>query len=311
MKFLQMERHHKHVFLVVEDLTEAVTQDALKVMTDNFMKELKKDIAVAMDVENLSKDATEMITGNGPQMIGDENDIIHNEIEIMGRDATDVTIKNTPSGNLSEEEKKPLLRVRSFAKPPTTWKDNQHKDSNEVQKNAPKIINQIEEIIDLTDEMTTKPLTKETKAKKSPIITTNCTIKVGDKVKLIPIVNKRTVIIPSNNVITAPSSNLIAVHNITNVQTITKSYLKVGKRTGQIISPGNIQPQIIRLPSIQANQNQQQNANTVRQEVPLRNETIIQVVPSGKSILSPKKKAVQVTIPVSKQNECSQATTAK
>ncbi|XP_067211314.1 glutamic acid-rich protein-like [Linepithema humile] len=302
-----------------ENLTEAVMQDAPKVITCSMEEVVTRDIADATttDVANINKDAAEMITGNGPETIGGENDVI-DKVEITETDmtettdvtdTTDVIIENVPSGNQSEEEKKPLLRVRSFAKPPTTWKDNQHNANKAVQENVPKIINQMEEVIDLTDETTTRALTKETKAKKSPVIT-KCAIKVGDK--LFPVVKKKTLIFPSKN-------NLITVHNITNVQNITKNYLKVNKRTGQIISSvGNIHgPKIIRLPSsVQVNQqqNQQQNTNTVitRQEVPLRrNETIIKVVPPGKPILLPKKKTVQVTIPVSEQSESPQATKPK
>lgn len=302
-KFLQVERHHKYVFLVVENLTEAAIQDAPKEITDSMKETVTMDRAdtTTTNVASTSKDA-ELITGNGPDIMSDGKDNeIDNEIKIIGN-TTDAT--KVPSGNQSEEEKKPLLRVRSFAKPPTTWKDNQQNAKKTIQENVPKTMNQ-KEIIDLTDEIVAKPLTtnKETKVKKSPIIA-KCAIKVGDK--LIPVINKKTLIIPSKNV--------IRVHNITNVQNITKTYLKVNKGTRQLTSSANKVPgpKIIRLPSVQVKANQQQNTSMIfgRQEVPLKgNETIIQVVPSGKSILLPKKKTLQVTL--SQQNECSQATKPK
>lgn len=286
-----------------ENLTEAVMQDVPKII--NSMKEvvttdktdptkLTTDVADRVK-SSTSKDAAEVTSDNGPNRMDDG-------VEIM-KNTTDVVNKNVPSAeNQFEKEKRPLLRVRSFAKPPTTWKDNQH--NKVVQENVPKIMNKREEVIDLTDEQVPKSSTKEVKMKKPPILT-KCAIKVGDK--LIPVINNKTLIIPSKN--------LITVHNITNVQNITKNYLKVNK--GQLISSVSNVPgsKIIRLPSGQVNrQNQQQNTNMViaRQEVPLKgNETIIKVVPSGKAVIVPKKNTVQVTFPVSKQNECSQATKSK
>ncbi|XP_020285817.1 death domain-associated protein 6-like [Pseudomyrmex gracilis] len=167
-----------------------------------------------------------------------ENEIVTSEErEIVTQEVTDVAIENVPSNQQAEEEKIPLLRVRSFAKPPTTWEDNtKQKADKTVEKNVEKKIEKEKEVIDLTNETPSKP------------VASKCTIKVGNKV--LPLIKSQTVLIPAGN------KNIISVQNITN------NYLKLNSRTGQIITPVRDIQSII-LPSVQTNslQNQPQNSN--------------------------------------------------
>lgn len=166
-----------------------------------------------------------------------ESEVITCEKEkIVTQEVTDVAIENVPSNQQAVEEKIPLLRVRSFAKPPTTWEDNtKQKTDKTVEKSVSKIEKE-KEVIDLTNETAPKPVTSN-----------KCTIKIGNKV--LPLI-KNNVLIPAGN------KNIISVQNITN------NYLKFNTRTGQIITPVRDIPSII-LSSGQTNslQNQPQNSN--------------------------------------------------
>lgn len=239
---------------VVEDLAEAKVKGPResKVMTDPATK---KDVAVTV---------TSM----------------ENTAEVVTENVMDEVTENIPNNEPPEEEKKPLLRVRSFAKPPRTWQDNQHKTDKTAQKNAPKVVNQIKEIVDLTNEGTAKPVTK-------------CAVQLGNKV--VPLVKRHTVtFIPS-------SSNIISVKNITN------NYLKVNTRTGQIIAPVHdirTGATIIRLPVQTTGQSQLQNTNLTN-EVSLKGKRVLKIVPT-KSIILPKPSVVPS---VSKQTDVSSSIT--
>lgn len=280
---------------VVEDLAEVETIQVSKAITDPATKKVTKDVAgttkpITGDAAELTIGDTAKLTGDAAELITEtitENtaEVITDETKIITENVMDGVIENIPNDEQPEEEKKPLLRLRSFAKPPMTWEDSQHK-MDKTQGNTPKVTNQIKEIDDLTNEGTTK----------APPVITKCAVQVGDKV--VPIV-KQTLVIPANR-------------NIINVQNITNNYLKVNTRTGQIIAPvrdirGST---IIRLPSIQSTSRQSQlqsvNAIAVRKEVPLKaNETILRIIPK-KSIIIAKKSAVQS---ISKQTDVSSSTT--
>ncbi|KAG5328330.1 DAXX protein, partial [Acromyrmex heyeri] len=231
-----------------KDLAEAKVKDESKVITDPATKKNVASMVISME----------------------------NTAEVTMKKVMDEAIANMPNNEQLEDEKKPLLRVRSFAKPPRTWQDNQHKTDKTAPKNAPKVANQIKEIVDLTNEGTVKP------------IATKCAVQLGNKV--VPIVKRHTVFLPS-------SSNIISVKNITN------NYLKVNTRTGQIIAPVHdirTRGTIIRLPVQTTSQSQLQNTN-VTNEVSLKGKTVLKIVPT-KSIILPKPSAVQS---VSKQADMS------
>ncbi|XP_050459516.1 uncharacterized protein LOC126855686 isoform X1 [Cataglyphis hispanica] len=248
---------------IEEDLPEVITEDIFKAITNPVIEMVTEDAATVIPgavAEPIMKDVMEvMITGD--------------ETEVITENVTDVTVTE----NQREEEKKPLLRVRSFAKPPTTWEvDSRQKIAKIAQENASKITNQLKEVVDLTNEAINKPAPVTNKT--SPV--TKCTIQLGNKV--VPVVKNQRLLIPSNR-------NIISVQNITN------NYLKVNTQAGQIIAP--VRDICVRLPSAQTTttrQNQSQNPITVRHEVPFRgNETILRIIQQGKPIIVSKKSAVQ------------------
>lgn len=248
---------------IEEDLPEVITEAMSKAITNSVIETVIEDAADVIPgtvAEPITEDVTEvMITGD--------------ETEVITENATDVTVTE----NQREEEKKPLLRVRSFAKPPTTWEvDSRQKIIKIAQENASKVTNQLKEVVDLTNEAINKPAPV---TNKTPPVT-KCTIQLGNKV--VPVVKSQRLLIPTNR-------NIISVQNITN------NYLKVNTQTGQIIAP--VRDICVRLPSAQTattRQNQPQNPITVRNEVPFRgNETILRIIQQGKPIIVSKKSAVQ------------------
>ncbi|XP_077267802.1 daxx-like protein isoform X2 [Temnothorax americanus] len=248
--------------LIIGNAAELITGDAAELMTDNA-------------AELITEDVTEEITEN-------TTEIITNETEIITESVMDEPIENIPNDEQPEEEKKPVLRLRSFAKPPTTWEDNQHKMDKTAEEYAPKITNQNKEIIDLTNEGTAKP---------SPVVAKRTVLAVGNKIipKIIPVMKRQTLVrcMPTN-------SNIISVQNITN------NYLKVNMRTGQIAPVRDVRGStIIQLPLQSTSRQSQQNANA-------GNETIVinRIVPS--KIISIKKSTVQS---VSKETDVSSPTT--
>lgn len=290
---------------VVEDLAELKTIEVSKAITDPATKKETKDVAdttgVATELvtgaELKTKDITELKIGDTAELItGDTAELITEDIaELITETITKYTteiitdktenvvdgaIENMPNDEQSEEKKKPLLRLRSFAKPPMTWEDSQHKMDKTTQKKVTtsKVTNHAKEIVDLTNEGTTKP---------APVIT-KCVV-LGDKI--VPTIKQ--VVIPANR-------------NIINVKNITNNYLKVNPRTGQIIAPVRT---IIRLPIQSANrQSQLQNVNATNEISLKRNETVLKrILIPKKSIIISKKSAVQ---PVSKQTDVSSSTTS-
>ncbi|XP_011864063.1 PREDICTED: glutamic acid-rich protein-like [Vollenhovia emeryi] len=274
------------VFKVITDpATKKITNDVASTITGSTTKSITGDAAeliIGDATESIAEGATEVVTEDVTVTTNVENTAeIIDETEVVTEDGIDGA--NMPNDEQPGEEKKPVLRLRSFAKPPTTWEDSQHK-INKTSQDLPKKVNLVKEIVDLTNEGTSK----------SSSVITKCAFQVGNKV--VPIV-KHQLVIPA-------SRSIISVKNITN------NYLKVNPRTGEIIAPIRA-PTIIRLPPIKQNANQQsqpQNVNTiaVRHQVPLKgNETIVRIIPK-KSVIISKKPIVQ---PVSKQTDASSSTT--
>lgn len=233
-------------------------------------------------IQTVTEDAADVIPGAIAEPIMEE------ATEIIADDETEVITENAKDATVTEiqrdEEMKPLLRVRSFAKPPTTWEvDNRQKIVNTTQEKAPKVAIQVKEVVDLTNETVSKPSTVTTK-KTSPI-TTKCTIQLGNK--FVPVVKSPRLLIPSNR-------------NIINVQNITNNYLKVNTATGQITPVRDI---CVQLPSAQVTttrQNQPSNISRqtpiiMRNGVPFRgNETILRIFQQGKPpIILAKKSVIQ------------------
>lgn len=268
-----------------DSTTNRIEEALPEVITDGMSKVITNPV-----IEMVTEDAADMTPGIVAEPITEE--VTEMMITSETEDATDELVTK----NQQEEEKKPLLRVRSFAKPPMTWEVDSRQKVKIAQENASKVP-QLKEIVDLTTETINKPslVTKEAINKPSlvtnemlnkPSLVTNkvtpitkCTIQLGNKV--LPLVKSQRLLVSSNR-------------NVINVQNITNNYLKVNTQTGQIIAP--VRDICVRLPSTQATtarQNQPQNSITVRNEVPFRgNETILRIIQQGKPIVI-KKSAVQ------------------
>ncbi|KAL6264467.1 hypothetical protein P5V15_004575 [Pogonomyrmex californicus] len=260
---------------ISEGIADAVTRKMTAMSTDitaelrikDTAEELRTEDTVELTTENVIK-----LTGN----VAKTNDIPKVITKNMMDEVIDMPNDEQPEG------KKPLLRLRSFAKPPMTWEDTQHKTEKTIQENAPKVTDQIKEVVDLTNESNQINTTKLIPINK-------CVLQVGDK--LVPLVKSPTKLVPSN-------SNIITVQNITN------NYLKVNTRTGQIIAPVRdirAGSTIIRLPIQTATrQNQLQNVNavTVTNDVTFKGnkETVLQII-QPKIIVSKKATAQFISKP--------------
>lgn len=171
-----------------------------------------------------------------------------------------VSEESTESKQL-EEEKPPLLRVRSFAKPPTTWEDTQEKaDKSNANKSSSGALNN-NGVIDLTAETS-----NDTE------IAQRMTIQIGSKI--LPIKAKyQTVVIPSGK-------------SIINVKNITNNYVRLNPRdadSSNVVKAQRklyllpVQPatgvnkgsSIVRIPTVTA-ANQQTNANAQAKNMQLR-----------------------------------------
>lgn len=267
---------------VVEDVAGVVTEDVPEEVTNpatvpeaNIEEEVITEPLEEMITDVLAnvvtEDKKEMVTENVTKVPKEE------ATNVVTKTIAEVTSKecSIPSENQQEEKKKPVLRVRSFAKPPTTWEDGRHKAEKTAQENIQKVTNQTKDLIDLTN---------ESNANRSTPVVTKCTLQLGNRV--VPLVksNRQTLVLPSG-------SNIISVQNITN------NYLKVDKRTGQIIAPANDirGPTIIQVPSTQttttARQNQPQSTNAVAVKGDMSQalkKTIVRIIPSKAIVMSKK-----------------------
>lgn len=249
---------------VVEHVAEVVIEDVHKVATGSPAEVITKERTKVLT------DMVHMITGDITEVItGDVEEVITEVTELIVKDKVS-ELTNAPKDKFSDEAKKPLLRVRSFAKPPTTWDDDRQKANNTAEENVPKTTSENKDFIDLTDESNVSEPVPATPIASAGSIVTKCAIQRDGKV--VPL--KQRLVLPRNNIIS--------------VQNITNNYLKVDMRTGEIIAPArNIQaPTIIRVPSTQTaivqQANQAQNASvitTTNKASIKRNETILRIIP--------------------------------
>ncbi|XP_043264342.1 daxx-like protein isoform X2 [Colletes gigas] len=148
-------------------------------------------------------------------------------------------------------EEKPLLRVRSFAKPPTTWEDVHDKvDNSPVEKST--LSNN--GIIDLT---------KETFSQ-SPNLTKCTTIQIGSKI--LPIVKSqiKTLVIPAGKNIIKKGQAASSLHGIVGI---------------------NKNSTVVRLPSNQSSNQQMNSNNQGNYLLTKQNSSVIRIPQSNQTIL--------------------------
>nr|XP_050850037.1 protein PFC0760c-like isoform X2 [Vespula vulgaris] len=214
------------------DIKHLKLDSALFEKTNESGSAIQSDVSVIQESSTLNNNDTK-----------DESD----EIMLLDNDCDETT-----GGN------KPLLRVRSFAKHPTTWEDNKQKFQN-AGNGATK------EVIDLTNDVA---ITK--------VEVPNFKIQAA----ILPSKNKyKTVLIPAN----------LANKSIINVKNITNNYLKVNPRdissnkssnvkslsvVQQVVDVSSVNT-IIHLPhsSDQQNTNNNENNNETKQ-----NKTIVHLL---------------------------------
>lgn len=244
---------------VVEYIAETVIEDVSETITDSAAK---------------TADGTAVLTNNVAEVITEDvEEAVVADVVARKTVTEELTEVDPSSDNLLDEAKKqPLLRVRSFAKPPTTWDDS--RQAKTIQENIPKLTNQNKDVIDLTDESNVNEL-----APTASLITKRA-IHIGNTV--VPLRSKhQTFVLPSG-------SNYICVQNTTN------NYLKVDMRTGEIIAPvrDSETSTITQMPtSTQAatvRQVQLQNASVAAKTAETsakRNDTILKIVPKKTFIM--------------------------
>ncbi|XP_076635347.1 daxx-like protein [Colletes latitarsis] len=172
-------------------------------------------------------------------------------------------------------EEKPLLRVRSFAKPPTTWEDVHEKVDNSSAEKSTLINNGI---IDLT---------KETLSQ-SPNMTKCTTIQIGSKI--LPIVKGqiKTLVIPAGK-------NIIKVKNITNnyvrlnsqdIDSNNAAKLQKGQAASSLhgIVGINKNSTVVRLPSNQFSNQQMNSNNQGNYLLTKQNSSVIRIPQSNQTI---------------------------
>ncbi|XP_011141623.1 probable GPI-anchored adhesin-like protein PGA55 isoform X2 [Harpegnathos saltator] len=249
------DRIEEHVEVIIEDMRKVITNSMAEVITESETTEVLMEDTTeveAQDIAEVARNVQEMIT----------------KVTELASGATLDDVSITDTSDDKDETKKPLLRVRSFAKPPTTWDDERNKMGKE--ENVPKITSQNKDVIDLTDESN---VTAESAPSAAPPVLGKCAIQLG---KVVPLVKThQTLMLP-------PGSNII------NVQNITNNYLKLDVRTGEIIAPAcSAQPSgIIHVPSTQiATVRQDQSPSLQNSKVSTttdetkRNETVVKIVP--------------------------------
>ncbi|KOC65361.1 Death domain-associated protein 6, partial [Habropoda laboriosa] len=176
-----------------------------------------------------------------------------------------------------KEKEKPLLRVRSFAKPPTTWEDVCEKvDECKKDENTSKTLID-KDVIDLTLES----------PKEISSVHHCATIQIGSKV--LPLVKGKykTLVIPTGK-------------SIINVKNITNNYVRLNTndtdssnptklQSGKIISSQQIVGKNGRSTTIHLSSNlsinQQKNANNRAKDLQTKQKSITVQIPPNKSIL--------------------------
>lgn len=220
-----------------------------------------------------------------------EKDLIAKEIKRQHLDFMCMCVVENEPNNVNEEstdikpleEEKPLLRVRSFAKPPTTWEDVREKiDKSSTDESTSKTLNS-SGIIDLTAEVPNETSTLA-----------QCTIQIGSNV--LPLVKGKykTLVIPAGK-------------SIINVKNITNNYVRLNSRdvnTSNLIKSQNGRiitsvhqavgisrgSTIVRLPST-VSTNHQTNASNQTKNVQIKhfNRKIVQIPQTNRTVLLTKK----------------------
>ncbi|OAD60480.1 Death domain-associated protein 6 [Eufriesea mexicana] len=198
------------------------------------------------------------------------------EPNIMNEDSMDDKLLKDKE---EETVEKPLLRVRSFAKPPVTWKDVQEKvdEYNERENTSKTLTNK--DIIDLTQENAT--------------LRQCATIQIGSKV--LPIVkgNYKTFVIPAGN-------------SIINVKNITNNYVRLNTKpvdssnvtkleSGQIISTQRVIGKNAKSATIHLSSNVPANQeintdNQIQKSQTKQKSTTLQISQSNQIIVLPSKR---------------------
>lgn len=191
-----------------------------------------------------------------------------------------IVVQKNKSSNQPKEEKKPLLRVRSFAKPPTTWDDDRQKTDIDI----------VDNIADKTTKTVTIDLTKKVQ-------------------KLVPLNNKSDVQLgtkPASTINSKCRTVYIPTSKIINVKNITNNYVKINTERKEITTPvrkihGST---VIQVPLIcsttQQNQPQKHNINVTRKEItiPLKqNDKMLRVIQPKKYFIIPQVKIAQQIVP--------------
>lgn len=202
--------------------------------------------------------------------------------EVKENEPNNVNEESTDNKPLEEE--KPLLRVRSFAKPPTTWEDVREKaDKSSTGESTSKALNS-SGIIDLTAEVPNE----------TPTLA-QCTIQIGSKV--LPLVKGKykTLVIPTGK-------------SIINVKNITNNYVRLNSRdvntsnliksqNGRIITSMhqavgiNRGSTIVRLPATVSSNHQTNASNQTKNTVQIKhfNRKIVQIPQTNRTVLLTKK----------------------
>ncbi|XP_076246133.1 daxx-like protein [Calliopsis andreniformis] len=199
-----------------ETIHEIDVNDKLEDKEDSSNTTDANDVAGTSDCENNSKsepteeiDSTQLPDASSNAISSSEvlekpkvdKDPIDEEREDESNGVNEESTDDKPL-----EEEKPLLRVRSFAKPPTTWEDTLEKgDKSDVNKTASQTLNN-NGIIDLT-----------TEASNETEVSQRMTIQIGQKI--VPLVRRRqnTVVIPAGK-------------SVINVKNITNNYVRLNPR---------------------------------------------------------------------------------
>lgn len=193
----------------VNDLTTIIQNDTIS--TPNVTKHLNITTNIAFSTTTNNKILIDKTKEDDPNIIR-ENPMGDKSLEDKAEEA-----KETEETEEAEEaEEKPLLRVRSFAKPPITWKDGQEKvgESNENEDTLKTLT--AKNVIDLTQDITQENSVRTIQV--IPIVKGNC----------------KTFVIPTGK-------------SIINVKNITNNYVKLNTKnmdlsnvtklgSGQIIS---------------------------------------------------------------------------
>ncbi|KAL2727319.1 protein PFC0760c-like isoform X2 [Vespula squamosa] len=274
-------KHHilENKMSLKNDLTNTCKDKNSKDVLITNIKEVRCDIKHSKLKSALSEKANESNSAikSGVSIIQQSSTLNNNDT----KDETDEIMLLDNDCDEMTGGSKPLLRVRSFAKHPTTWEDNKQKFQN-AGNGATK------EVIDLTNDVS---ITK--------VEVPNFKIQAA----ILPSKNKyKTVVIPAN----------LASKSIINVKNITNNYLKVNPRdissnkssnmkslsvVKQVVDVSSVNT-IIHLPHSSGRQNTNNNGNNNGTK---QNKTIVHLLVPAEQIHN--KNSVEMSIIGSSKNK--------